>query len=424
MGSNFSISRNTIQTVWSCTDLIHEFMDWVELKDISSISRIHRASSCAIFTYHFKEYHPCNYFSFISWVEQYDWERVLVCSTKRPNCKDKLIALNFHSLAINSVLAQHFYLWPCVAKCSALTIYNIKILEDMLCLYLQTGINFMANSITITESSRGLITRKLGDTEHAFIYVRELKSMTINDGIEFIRNLPLCKLTIRYFDYPETINCLSGTLESLTIEYISNDVDLSNLISLKELIVRGAHCSIIIPNNVERLELASINQIDRKYLPKNLTWFSTGYKKHSIIDSIISPSYFKDVNIKELCLWGFPLSWWKKFDPPSNLEVLACQYDMPTICRRIKMLPNCSLTKIILAVFKDNNTIRNFISGHANTHAFAWFCSEKANPGGKLPYNVNTLQWYKLTIDEFQSLGKISPTDWNYLNRLKKYKSI
>ena len=353
--------------IWSCTDVIHEFMDFLPLKDISSISRIHMASSRVIFTYHFKRYHACDYNTFAMYVNRY--VTIYNEPKKRRDRFNALVNLRFHSMtACSTDLYYGPWLAPCLLRCSTLTVTNIKMLREI------------SNAYTSNISSE-------------------------------TSEIPLRGLGIEHLGIPADTHYLPSTLESLVIDRIHSysDLDLSKLIHLRKLTIRTADAGIgilnakdiLLPDNLEQLTIPP-EIFGAIKLPSNLILLSYG-NNDDVIDtsSLVSPTYFQNTNVKQLCLCGFSTLWWSQFEFPSNLEILECQYrNLRHICKRIAILPKCSLSYIIITVMMTSS----LLFGRRPTLIKAWVCNDK-NKYEKLykQHNESGREWFMLTLDEFRS---------------------
>jgi|GEM_PF-6363514 hypothetical protein len=146
-------SSKMVHFVWSMSDLIHEIMNWVDLKTISSISRIHAGSSTAIFTYHFKPHHKCKYELLINSINLI---KILYCRinerqlVNRPNYENNLASLNLFSIRMESVLYDpHLYMLPCLYSCNRLEVNNTITLEHIQRAWSESDIKSVATGLII-----------------------------------------------------------------------------------------------------------------------------------------------------------------------------------------------------------------------------------------------------------------------------------
>jgi hypothetical protein len=219
--------------VWSCVDIIHEIMDYVYLKDISSISRIHRGSSTAIFTYHFKKYHPCKYTSFSSDVFNYNlvhYRRKLSIV----NNYDRLRGLTFDSIILDSFSKNGlgFCLWRCLSHCLCLEIKDAEIFCEIQREWKLTNIKSALRSLSIREGYRNDNNSKLLPDmrdvleidQSVFECVNELAihSLSVHNIINVSEGLR--KISIGYLWGNNGVIRFPKTLESLTISLMFSDV--------------------------------------------------------------------------------------------------------------------------------------------------------------------------------------------------------
>jgi hypothetical protein len=339
--------------IWSCTDVI------------SSISRIHMASSRVIFTYHFKHYHACDYNTFAMYVNRY--VTIYNEPKKRRDRFNALVNLRFHSMtACSTDLYYGPWLAPCLLRCSTLTVTNIKMLREI-----------------------------------SNVYTSNISSET--------SEIPLRGLGIEHLGIPADTHYLPSTLESLVIGRIHSysDLDLSKLIHLRKLTIRTVHAyagigilNILLPDNLEQLTIPP--EIFGAIKLPSLILLSCG-NNDDVMDtsSLVSPTYFQNTNIKQLCLCGFSTLWWSQFEFPSNLEILECQYrNLRHICKRIAILPKCSLSYIIITMMM----IPTLMFGRKPILIRAWVCNDKIKYE-KLykQHDEPGHEWFMLTLDEFRS---------------------
>lgn len=424
MGSHFTkVKLEIVQYIWNCTDLIHEFMDYLYLQDISSISRIHRASSNVIYSYRFKSHHCCNYDWFVYRISRYnkqykdmlELDEIYKAVISRPNYYDKLTAMKFHSIIIKSSLnyAPHLYSYQCLQTCSSLAVANTNILDEIMC-SLKPGTVLAVTKLMIMSSVDSLPLLKLRSplegADQVFINLEELH-LTI--PLHFV--FPLLSLPIRILSVDgigSFVSCLPKTLERLTIEEIfaiKDNVDLSHLIHLQYLEIDRAGeniKNIVLPSNLTDLTIPTDILVNGQKFPKNLVKLSSEYSGNRIITpSGLNPAFIKDTNIKELNLYGPTSAWWKIFDPPSSLKVIGCDYDkISDICKYISFLDH-----IILQI-------------SSGTYISAWICDKTINPCQI--YNntkIELSQWFKLTKEEFRTIeNKLATRRW--INVMEKYK--
>jgi hypothetical protein len=304
--------------VWSCNDLIHEIMDWVGLKTISSISRIHTKSSTAIFSYHFKGYHTCKYDSFTNKIQDY----ILLYNKRqyiRPSNGDNLMRLNFYSITIkSSSLKTELYYWPCLYSCLKLTL-DIAIFRKMKELWYRAGIKSMMNILMITKatgssSSNELELRSIQGTNITFPYIRHLRVPNIVIYQEMM-DLPLDELTIDSLNRPNINPKFPSTLKVLGIHLLNTEtsVNLSGLPLLETLTI----------NQIQNPGLHGVRRHGFVFPPfflsneltnsPNTTWFS----RHCINDEYEMPFYINNLNRfksgnNELYLWGLNSPGWQE----------------------------------------------------------------------------------------------------------------
>lgn len=277
----------------SLGDLIHEIMNWVDLKTISSISRIHTGSSTAIFTYRFKPYHKCNYELLINSINLVKIlyrsisERRLV---NRSNYESKLASLNLFSIRMESVLYDpHLYMLPCLYSCNRLEVNNTVTLEHMQRAWGKSGIKSVATGLSIREPISGLGT---GNTETEMRYFRDRLKMVREIGamfphVVFLRadsviyrgliNMPLKHLEITS---GITLNTqrFPFTLETLIISnmWVTNWINLSGLPNLQRLIIKDTDTRPLI-RSVDYFRLPSFFLTGSDVNGPNTTWFSSDF---------------------------------------------------------------------------------------------------------------------------------------------------
>jgi hypothetical protein len=400
-------------------------MDQVTLKDISSISRIHRASSLAIFTYHFRRYHCCKYNSFILWTHNYSTTYPQIEQSIRPNYHDRFALLKFHSIAIDAPLNDRLYLQQCLFTCTSLRVINIDIFCEIWKAWKPVKIKSTIKELIFLNGPIEMFLKyqiRLRGVNTAFPDIEKLR-VTNLVSYRTIAIKPSRQLTIDRLGMETKDTDFPPTLESLIIERMSNGarLNVANLSSLRELIIRGLDgepANIDLPDSLERLKLPPFFLMNKQKLPRNLIWFSCGYDDGRLImPSNISPGYFMNTNIRELHLWGFTIPWWNKFEVPPRLESIACSYwNLSTICKRVKLF-KCSLKYVVLAIGGKASIFQDFIAGQSRQEILSWVCSDKITINQIRDKKNKKFQWFMIPIDEFGKINNALTFDaWHYLD--------
>lgn len=401
------------RSVWSCVDIIHEFMDYSNLRGISFISLIHKGSSTAIFSYNFKPYHPIELCDFVSCIHSYniDHNRVGKGRTDRPNYLDKLSSLKLHSIRINysgTVYPAYsdLYNHHCLLTCRSLNVFEAEICYNLYKAWNFFKVKFAVNELTIRSDRTRIMTVGVGEM------FSNVTSLTVSNSLIYqnLKIIPSHKLTID--GYWSSINSIyfSELLESFTIELMSiTRLDLSNMIHLKELIIKKTNLKsghINLPNSLNRLQLPLQLFNQKQELPPNLDWLCiSNFEGWQQID----PKYFKNSSIKELHLIGLSGRWWKEFEPPSTLQSIRMDNfcNVNIVCERMSKLFKYQLAYVILGLKSIDTQKDRFID--------LWICNDKRGSPQMWKENKEIkdyarYEWFVFGIDEFETISH--SVDW------------
>jgi len=423
-----------VQCVWGCSDLIHEIMNYLPLKDIASISRIHRASSHAIFTYRFKNYHPCEYRVFVEQLSKY---LLLSVTGSRKNMYAKLKSLQFNSIGIDRCLNSAIYNYPSIFTCSSLQVVDIEMLYRIWTSWKEVSLGIVAavKKLTIQNpepiwsifdhggfSSLAVVTECFRGIESSFDNLREIYAPKVpgNQLKPLIARMSLTSLTVYSLGHLSETLYLPQSLEYLFIEQIHNciNLDFSHLVNLKKLqIVESDSITInpiILPDSLECLQLPIVILIGQRMFPGHLNSFTCKHSGHPHLSTFVGLAIFKNTNIRILNLLNFSPAWWNRFTPPATLERLRCDYsNIQIVIGRVRSLPDCPLNRVVIGIISNARTF-------ASSYDFALtICDDKHTTKIYDKYGGN-VQLFHLTFEEFES-NKMYKKEKISINRLAKF---
>jgi hypothetical protein len=408
--------------VWSCVDVIHEFMDCSTLREISCISLVHRGSSTAIFSYNFKPYHPIELHNFVSCIHSYnmDHNRGGKGRTSRPNYLDKLSSLKLYSIHINysGTSCPDLYNHHCLLTCRSLKVLDAEICYNLYRAWNFFNVKFAVNELTIRSDHTQIMPTGVGEM------FSNVTSLNVSTSLTYkiLGIIPSHKLTIG--GYCSSMNpVFSESLESLTIGLmsVSHPDLLSGMIHLKELIIRKTNLKsgyINLPNGLNRLQLPLQLLNQKQELPPDLDWLCiSNFEGLQQID----PKYFKNSSIKELHLIGLSSRWWKEFEPPSTLQSIRMDNfcNVGVVCERMRKLFKYQLAYVILGLKSIDTQKDRFID--------LWICNNKRGSPqiwkeNKEIKDYARYEWFVFGIDEFETIN-LDRVDWTDPVSIRKFET-
>jgi hypothetical protein len=302
MGIDESKPQSAVSiVVWNCNDLTHEVMDYLSLKDVSSISRICRGTSESIFTYQFKWNHVCNYDEFINYLERYKllYKCRMITAGSRPlsrgNNYAKLLNLKFDAVNFRPSSDKSDDL--IVPSCKRLTINDPNYLNYMHDKWGNSDGTFNTTILTIMNENKHQPNASINALQWAsFVFVN-------------VEKLNLINLDISHLE--PAINCMS--LNELSIEML-NWIDLG-----------------LLPKSLHKLKIGrlySLSKIDLTFLI-NLEILAIGMGISITMSSNIR--YTLPVGLQELMIPAQILHVNQKWPPLLNLPQLFIEDENPTL---------------------------------------------------------------------------------------------